>query len=814
MLGFAVLIAETVGYSLLLRSLFGLPLLIGPIAYISATILTLYLSDFLHLLKPASVAIHLGGLFWLVVLCARTAPPPSISWRAGLRWTTAIVAAIALLAWISAINEKAEFHSSDEFTHWGFMIRSIYEANTFHFSASPLYFQDYTPGLALFSYHALLLLGYTEGNASLSYAFMVCCLIAPFLRPAIRLGPIWFLLVLAIALLSVAKYGHGLSTVLVDHVLSLYFAGTIAAYYAISGRERGRFVLPVMLGALTLTKNAQLFALIAAAICSFDTFILRYFSKPTDRADAISVQQRGRLWELARRRASRPFASTQLIAKLTPLYADFKTRMATVSAALRMTPRDIGWMSALFLAPIIVNATWKAHLYWSGLAIGWGSYSPLNSAARLIKCCHTDRETEAATKFFAQLFGAPAADATAGPLYRIAIEAFRHASFLQPLLDGKSVAPGIVMIAFVLVGAGAVWLVAGAKCKLRIAGLVGGLLAGSIGYNLALLVAYLYDYSDFEGRDQYTFPRFENVLVLSWLLLTVFLLTMVSANLARVRRYAMLIALGAVSYFWFRPSFDFIPAVRSAATLRRLVNENVPGKLPYRDGIREWTRKLNNEIPVDAKVYIAWPKGTEIEFWLTKFELIPRVTNLGCLSFELRRQPAAPAQCELSVTGLEQSLAGYDYLAIGRSTALVQSQYGALFNNTPSGLDAALFRIDRSGQGVKLNYVSELRSLCLKGAELRDISPPAGFAFHAASSAEFGPDDTTPERSRIIVCEDDYPLGPGHSNPDDIRLNGRGGYAHLPGYILFSTSDNSDPNTNGRKYRVMIDPRKTDRARS
>jgi hypothetical protein len=144
----------------------------------------------------------------------------------------------------------------------------------------------------------------------------------------------------------------------------------------------------------------------------------------------------------------------------------------------------------------------------------------------------------------------------------------------------------------------------------------------------------------------------------------------------------------------------------------------------------------------------------------------------------------------------------------------VQSQYGALFNQGPSGLDEGLFRIDRSEQGIKLNYVSELRSFCLQGIELTNISPPVGFAFPAHIDADFGPDDTSPERSRIIVCEDDYPLGPGHTNHDDIRLNGRGGYSHLPSYILFSTSDNSDPNKNGRKYRVIIDPRKTDRTRN
>ncbi|WFU84848.1 hypothetical protein QA645_19530 [Bradyrhizobium sp. CIAT3101] len=54
-------------------------------------------------------------------------------------------------------------------------------------------------------------------------------------------------------------------------------------------------------------------------------------------------------------------------------------------------------------------------------------------------------------------------------------------------------------------------------------------------------------------------------------------------------------------------------------------------------------------------------------------------------------------------------------------------------------------------------------------------------------------------RSTIILFEDGRQLGPAHS-PTKIAS---GSYSHFSGSgIIFSASDNSDPNTNGRTYSV------------
>ncbi len=54
--------------------------------------------------------------------------------------------------------------------------------------------------------------------------------------------------------------------------------------------------------------------------------------------------------------------------------------------------------------------------------------------------------------------------------------------------------------------------------------------------------------------------------------------------------------------------------------------------------------------------------------------------------------------------------------------------------------------------------------------------------------------------STLVLLEDGMVLGSAHALHDDIRQLGLGRYSHWEGYLFFSTSDNSDPNNNGRVY--------------
>src|SRR6516165_10004413 len=66
------------------------------------------------------------------------------------------------------------------------------------------------------------------------------------------------------------------------------------------------------------------------------------------------------------------------------------------------------------------------------------------------------------------------------------------------------------------------------------------------------------------------------------------------------------------------------------------------------------------------------------------------------------------------------------------------------------------------------------------------------------------PDDMAGWRDGLTTClyEDGVRLLRAHIPHDAIRTSGGGLYSHFGRRIWFSTSDNSDPNTNGRRYEV------------
>ena len=76
----------------------------------------------------------------------------------------------------------------------------------------------------------------------------------------------------------------------------------------------------------------------------------------------------------------------------------------------------------------------------------------------------------------------------------------------------------------------------------------------------------------------------------------------------------------------------------------------------------------------------------------------------------------------------------------------------------------------------------------------------------SAPLAAFGDDEgiEAPQHSPAVLYEDGKPLGPGHSTFAEIATEGHGRYFHGIKELIFSSSDNSDPNRNGRRYWLVI----------
>ena len=62
-----------------------------------------------------------------------------------------------------------------------------------------------------------------------------------------------------------------------------------------------------------------------------------------------------------------------------------------------------------------------------------------------------------------------------------------------------------------------------------------------------------------------------------------------------------------------------------------------------------------------------------------------------------------------------------------------------------------------------------------------------------------------PHASRLLLFEDGRPIGPPHCEHALIERFGAGRFSHWNNTLYFSTSDDTDPNVNGRSYCVAIE---------
>lgn len=106
-------------------------------------------------------------------------------------------------------------------------------------------------------------------------------------------------------------------------------------------------------------------------------------------------------------------------------------------------------------------------------------------------------------------------------------------------------------------------------------------------------------------------------------------------------------------------------------------------------------------------------------------------------------------------------------------------------------------------QGAK-NYWD----IVVASRQLEALNPPfrhrGGYSWIADLPPHWadGDDVRNPQRSRLMLFEDDIPVGFSHQTHADIEAHGGGRYSHWKDTLIFSATDNSDPNLNGRRYSI------------
>lgn len=86
-----------------------------------------------------------------------------------------------------------------------------------------------------------------------------------------------------------------------------------------------------------------------------------------------------------------------------------------------------------------------------------------------------------------------------------------------------------------------------------------------------------------------------------------------------------------------------------------------------------------------------------------------------------------------------------------------------------------------------------------QGSAFITLVPKAHFPFHIQGATSGAKASVA-----LVIFEDGFPLGRGEAQHVDIRAKGKGLYSHWNDHLYFSSSDGTDPRSNGRLYSYRV----------
>jgi hypothetical protein len=363
--------------------------------------------------------------------------------------------------------------------------------------------------------------------------------------------------------------------------------------------------------------------------------------------------------------------------KLIQCKADWRTTVKTAFAVVA------------FVVPSILNASlWKAHLK----AIG--APKTFDSSLSMLMSNFQDASFSSLVIEVSQKFGAALVGDMPISTNRMGLPAWL--SIIAAIAFARLITTKDLKEAFRFVVSQAVLAVA------------------FIGYVLILFYYYLVSFPVYEAKALASFDRYVGTFILAWAIVNVGLITQKADTLAKlwvVRIGVAGLAGATITAAW--------PIIISTFKYGARGEEPWQDVLAIRKEVRTQLRDAERKVPLDARVYIVWNNTTGLPFYVSQFELRPRVTNgphwielpprsrrhrtdLWCHSLGPARFPNDVWSCDWPVEFLKGRLKNFDYLFLGHGDDAFWSTYSDLFSADARSSGATVFRIDRENGGTIL----------------------------------------------------------------------------------------------------------------
>ena len=227
---------------------------------VSATLLILFGASLVGALLPVTVLLLACGVVLATVEGSRY-----VRQHIPLPVPIGLFAAFCVVYWL--VHSESSYFYYDEYSHWGVFLKEILAQDQLWGADTNSMHPRYLPGTPLWQYFFAVFSKNQEGAA---YLAQFALLLTPLLVLWEKTGwhrTNWHLGILALIIISVSNFGHGLTSLYVDHLLGIWFAGLLLNFL-LEFRHRqvlqlSSYLLP--LGVIVMIKSTGVFFALAAS---------------------------------------------------------------------------------------------------------------------------------------------------------------------------------------------------------------------------------------------------------------------------------------------------------------------------------------------------------------------------------------------------------------------------------------------------------------------------------------------------------------------------------------------------------------------
>lgn len=254
----------------------------------ATVIVFLYISSLVGVLFPGTVLLLVAGLVLFALAGAR-------DYRAGATLPVPVILLVlfAIIYW--AAHRDASFFYYDEYSHWGVFLRDMLASGALWDSSTNSMHPRNLPGASLFQYFFAIFSNRPEGAAYLAQFVLVLSPLMVLWEKLNFRDVAWIGGIAVLVIVSVSNFGHGFTSIYIDHVLGAWFVGTVLnALYEMDRRPWPQiYTYLIPLSALVLFKSTGFFYVVAVSgIVAFFILlgpVLRVVALPRRLASAAGL---------------------------------------------------------------------------------------------------------------------------------------------------------------------------------------------------------------------------------------------------------------------------------------------------------------------------------------------------------------------------------------------------------------------------------------------------------------------------------------------------------------------------------------------